>query len=286
MEEECKFCGKKFIKKHKRHRFCSLDCKRKYTYLNVKNQYICSNCKKLYFTNTYKRGEIQFCSKKCELEYKYKNSHEIKTCEFCGKEFECIISSSKKLCSTKCQNLWQKYVYNTEDIKEKRREETIERLRSNIIKNQKSKPHIIVENLLKENNIEFISEYRYDSFIIDIFIKNKYFVEIMGDYWHVNPSLDKKKCLTKQQIDCVERDIKKYKFFLEKDIRLLCLWEYDIINNSDKIYEIIKGFIEKDLNESIVHSYNIINNTNIIPISQKLAYTQLGNPEMGNKAQE
>lgn len=100
-----------------------------------------------------------------------------------------------------------------------------------------------VYDWLLEHNIAFeyscimgdgINNYQYD-----FIIKNKrILIEVQGDYWHGNPMFfnkegsDNKRKLNDIQIKKKNYDILKYNFSIEKNFKLLYIWEYDI-NNDD-----------------------------------------------------
>lgn len=279
---KCKNCGKDFRQLHKRHYFCCTNCKKEYDKLHRDNTYVCDNCGKEYHTYQYKRGKNNFCCYQCSIEYRIKIAKEERECEWCHTKFVCNHSEKLRFCSIKCQSMWQKYVFQDEEHREISRTRTIQMLQSGTMMNFRSKTHQKVEQLLKENNIEFQSEQRFNNFVIDIIINNKC-VEIMGDYWHLNPckysDID-----NEQQVRGVERDTNKYQYFIQNKIPLLCIWEYDIINNTDKIINIINEYINSD-NIDIIHSFNVINHTNIIPLAQQKAYNNLGSPEVDNKGE-
>ena len=152
-------------------------------------EYTCTNCGKVYISKLHKRYEHNFCCKECETEYKYNMSHETRICEYCGKEFVCAKGEKLRFCGMKCQAEWQRNVLQTDERRAMQREITLRTLHGNFIKNQHSKPCVKIENLLRENNIEFECEKRLGSFSIDICVYGDRYIEIMGDYWHLNPML-------------------------------------------------------------------------------------------------
>ena len=181
----------------------------------------------------------------------------------------------------KCQSMWQKYVFQDEEHKEISRSRTINMLKNGNNMNKFSKPHQKMSNILQENNINFKNEVRVGNFLIDIVVEDKYYIEIMGDYWHMNPN--KYNSPNNQQERGVYRDTLKYKYFIENNIPLLCIWECDINKNLNKILNLLNEF--KNCENGIIHSYNYFNNTNIIPYAEKQARIQLGNPEVDDRAQ-
>lgn len=277
---KCKLCGKEYIKKHSRHYFCCAKCKRKYDESIRNNKYICNNCGKEFTTYQYKHG-LSFCSHKCSVEYHSKIAKEVRKCEWCNNDFICNRSETKRFCCMKCQSMWQKYVFQDEEHKEISRSRTINMLKNGNNMNKFSKPHQKMSNILQENNINFKNEVRVGNFLIDIVVEDKYYIEIMGDYWHMNPN--KYDSPNNQQERGVYRDTLKYKYFIENNIPLLCIWECDINKNLNKILNLLNEF--KNCENGIIHSYNYFNNTNIIPYAEKQARIQLGSPEVDDRAQ-
>lgn len=277
---KCKMCNNEYIQRHSRHFYCSKRCKYEHDKTTRKNKYICKNCNKQFYSHLYKRG-LTFCCHKCSVEYRSQLTKTIRECEWCHQDFICNQSERKRFCSMKCQSMWQKYVFQDEKHKEISRTRTINMLKNGNNMNKFSKPHQKISNLLNENNIEFQNEVRINNFLIDIVVDNKCCVEIMGDYWHMNPL--KYKTPNNQQERGIYRDTLKYKYFLYNNIPLLCIWECDVNKYIDSIIDLIYYF--KTYNDGILHSYNYFNNTSILPYAEQQARIQLENPEMDNKAQ-
>lgn len=277
---KCKMCGSEYVKKHSRHYFCCAKCKRKYDNSTRKIKYICKNCGKEFVTYQYKRG-LTFCSHECSVEYRSKIAKETRKCEWCNNEFVCNHSELKRFCCIKCQSMWQKYVFQNEEHREISRARTINMLKDGKNMNKFSKPHQKICNFLNENNIKFENEVRVGNFLIDIIIEDRYHIEVMGDYWHMNPN--KYNLPNNQQERGIYRDTLKYKYFIENNIPLLCIWEYDVNNNMDSMTELLEYF--KNIKNGILHSYNYFNKTDIIPYAEYQARIQLGNPEVDDRAQ-
>ena len=82
----------------------------------------------------------------------------------------------------------------------------------------------------------------------DFGIKDKrILIEIDGDYWHGNPLLfnvdgsDNKRKLNNQQLDKIEKDIKKTEFALKHNFKLIRIWENEINDGSfiEKLKDIL-----------------------------------------------
>ncbi|MCE5220062.1 MAG: hypothetical protein LLF98_02040 [Clostridium sp.] len=109
-KKNCIYCGNEFdvYDNVPDQKYCCLECKDKHYKENPKQEeVICSNCGKSYTRRKQSRYNNTFCSLECELEFKHKEKWEIRQCEICGKDFECLKSSTQKMCSIQCQGIWQ-----------------------------------------------------------------------------------------------------------------------------------------------------------------------------------
>lgn len=107
----------------------------------------------------------------------------------------------------------------------------------------KTKPEIIVENWMNENNI--LNEYSpimgdgNRNYQYDFIIKGKrILIEVNGDYWHGNPNkfnldgCDGKRKLNDIQIAKIENDKIKLEFAKNHNFEVIYIWEEEI-NNGD-----------------------------------------------------
>lgn len=153
----CPVCKKSFIVYKSiayRYIVCSWECKIKLTLYKI-----CLRCGKVF---TAKRKDIKYCSEKCRRPPIY-----IK-CLNCGKKFRIAPSQKeiRRFCSFSC---CRKY----------RGETSIE---------------ATVRKVLQKLNIDFIQEYKIDSFRVDFFIsKYNLCLEIDSEYWHSDPLKDIKR---------------------------------------------------------------------------------------------
>lgn len=110
-KNNCTYCGKEFdiYDNVPDQKYCCLDCKAEHYRDNPKQEeLICSNCGKNYIRRKQSsRYNNNYCSLECELEFKHKESWEFRKCEICGKEFECLKSTTQRFCSIQCQSIWQ-----------------------------------------------------------------------------------------------------------------------------------------------------------------------------------
>lgn len=121
IQHKCDYCGKlhlidsstnnKLISGRQKNCYCSKECKRlaQHTGHDIE----CDYCHKTFYRRAYHinrqsdRNQNNFCSVECEINYKAKQAREIRICEVCEKEFECMKKSEQKFCSHECQNKWQ-----------------------------------------------------------------------------------------------------------------------------------------------------------------------------------
>ena len=104
----CPVCGKSFIKKNSRQKYCSIECREKETAIKasrtkIGTSLICPVCGKSFIKKT---ANQSYCSRKCALGVT-KASNLVGTsiikCEVCGKKFISKTKSSR-YCSTECHN--------------------------------------------------------------------------------------------------------------------------------------------------------------------------------------
>jgi very-short-patch-repair endonuclease len=111
-----------------------------------------------------------------------------------------------------------------------------------------SKPEVIIQKVLNELNIEFIT-HKYmreikHSYQCDIFIpKFNLIIEIDGDYWHGNENNLKYKVLNERQLKSRKRDKIRTKELQEVGFHVLRLWESEINENLSNCIKKIKSFL-------------------------------------------
>lgn len=121
---------------------------------------------------------------------------------------------------------------------EKIRQRAIDYIKNQTYKSTMTTPHIIVNSILKDLNINYINEYQIGGFLFDIYLPDyNILIEIDGDYWHSNPIKYPDGPITYAQIKIKKQDNKKNGYCKLKNLNLKRFWEYDIINHKDKIKE-------------------------------------------------
>lgn len=225
----------------------------------------CKNCDNKKTRKKYTVIKCKFCS----IEVLYKDSKKL-TCGnvLCLDKYKKYVNSRIKethwsLSENKSEIIHEKIVkrkYN--DLKYNRKyiawnkgktgiysKETIEKIRNatiNQMKNGRIKKtgiEISFENLLKENNINYIYSFIYNKRQYDFLLKNyNIIIEIQGDYWHANPMFwdvndddNSKKKLYETQKMKIKDDIIKKSLIDKSEYDFLLFWEYDINNHMNKV---------------------------------------------------
>jgi hypothetical protein len=128
---------------------------------------------------------------------------------------------------------------HSEESKQIMREKTIARFKGGKFPQTNSLPHKLVrelcETIFGKLGEKFYEEFSYGGFIFDFRIDN-YLIEVQGDYFHCNPNTRHAIPKNDMQKNNLERDKRKHSFVKELGKYILIeLWEYDIINNIEKI---------------------------------------------------
>lgn len=105
-------------------------------------------------------------------------------------------------------------------------------------------PQKFISDYIKSLNIKFEEEVKIGKFITDIFVYG-IDIEIQGTYWHVDERFYDKKNLTKEQLDCINKDLRKKEYFESIGIPIVYIWEYDIYSNPQKVKKDIKQLLKK-----------------------------------------
>ncbi len=244
-------------------------------------KYCCNDCYQNHLNEYKEKQRIKLKTKKCRIcgkEYVYDDSRpRLGTCS----NEQCKTIAREKI-NNKIKKTHWTHKHNKNDIIEKRvntrlkndkeqnrqykawnkgktgiySKETIEKIRQATIK-QLSEQRVhktgiekIIENLLKENNINykysFILENRqFDFCLLDYNI----IIECDGDYWHGNPKFYS--ILTEQQKMKQKDDLIKTNIAQNNNFFIFHFWEYDIMNNLDNIKDQILNKI-KNYEKSIL----------------------------------
>jgi very-short-patch-repair endonuclease len=268
VEYQCDYCGKISSKRKsyiKPHNFCNAECYHKYQSEFIrgennknskpKNKYYCVNCNKEIekLECQIKNNKNIFCSKKCRLEYdsktfkgkgnpNYKGGDILFNCLYCKNEFYRPLHQKNraKFCCKKCKDkYWSEVLSKTPENQKRLRQQGINAMLSQ--KNKFTKPEMIVNEYLKQYNIECFPQHpMFNRFVVDFFIPSlNIVIEVLGDYWHGNPLkyIDDK--LTEKQLKSREKDKFKNEYLTEKGYEVHMIWENDIYKQLDKTMEFL-----------------------------------------------
>lgn len=265
VECQCDFCHAFFSRKRvdvHSLTFCNKNCRNENLKLNNPNptkekiEVNCTVCNKSFsvFESKYKNQEHFLCSRECykkhrsllyngENIYNYQNL--IVECEYCHQSFKVSQfdkeSRNHLFCSPECYWNHRKENYNelyySASLNDSRKETT---------------PEQKVREWLENNDIVHVQEFGFmKKYYIDFYIpKYKSFIEVFGDYWHVNPNIfgegKNLKPLTSQQIGKQENDLKRIQEIESYGYKVYVIWESEIKDNID----LYMGKIIDDINKN------------------------------------
>ena len=262
---KCENCGKEFQDYKSNHRrFCCVDCKNNYQskqcdYYKVKK---CKGCGKEFRP---KENRTQFCGFDCYYNYIRRNSYTKvpRKCKYCGNTFY-QNHYKQQFCSKDCAYKWYSEFKQTEEQIQLQTDKVLNAICNGHIKKAYTKPHVIIDELLDSVNINHIDEYNIKYYSVDIYLPdNNLMIEIMGDYWHTNPTTKYKECKSIPQQKTVTRDKRKHTYVQRYyGIEILYLWENDINNNIELCNALINLYINEDgiLKDYNSYNYELINN--------------------------
>lgn len=275
----CDNCGKIFYRRQyhidrKEHKFCSLECQMEYQHKEKFEMRKCQICGKEFECS--KISTQRFCSNKCNSEWQKtivgENNPAFKSvkipCTYCGKDHYVkpykLNIQEYFFCNEKCRQDWYANVYSqTDEWREKKREEAIKILESGAISKTQSKPQQIVDSILEKNNISFEREKSVKYYCIDNYlVESKLMIEVMGDYWHSNPLKFSNK-INQIQYDRIPKDKAKHTYVKNKyNVEILYLWESDIYGNQNLCEKLILEYIKRNGKLYNYHSFNYCLNEN------------------------
>lgn len=227
--KKCEWCGKEYRSKYKEQKYCSREC-----------------------VNEHQKTLIG------ELSPKY--HHSKLECEVCGKIFSVKQSKVDKarFCSNECRGVWYKEHCMSEKNRKYRAELVVDTMSNGKIPDKLTKPHVQISKILEDDNISHINEYNIKYYSVDIYLKESgLMIEIMGDYWHSNPTTKYGKNLKDMQKKRIPKDKAKHSYILNQyGIEVLYLWESDINNEIEKCMKLIEEYINNNGRLEDYHSYN------------------------------
>ena len=241
------------------------------------------NSEKLYRHIKGKDGEIH-------KEYKLKGKDNPKykpriklNCAYCGKEIyrleSDIASNNNTFCSVSCSARWKSENMSgvnspirgkvsekwTNEMRKQQAINVIDRLLKSDFSYRKTKPQLIIDNLLNQLNIKYKNEYNCKYYLIDNYlIDYNLMIEVQGNFFYCNPVMNldnnrKAKILGKDKAK--HTYIKKY-----YNIEILYLWEKDIYENIEICKQLILKYINNNGILENYHSYNYCSRNNKLVI--------------------
>lgn len=269
---QCENCGKEIYQtktqyNRAKYHFCSNKCQKEFQHKQSFEDRECEICGKLFHVS--KKSLQRFCCDECQIEWQKTNTGinnvnfkgKILNCQWCNKEI--VVGKSKldryknHFCSEECRKKWFTNIYyQTDEYKEKSRLRAVEILKNNP-PTTKTKPQIIINELLDKLNISYTNEKSIKYYSLDNYLDDyNLAIEVMGDFWHTNPTVyfDVTKEIQKKRI---HKDKAKHTYVKNQyNYELLYLWENDIYNNLEVCEKLIIEYIS---NNGVLKNYNSFN---------------------------
>lgn len=279
-EVVCSNCGKTFYRRQQhidRHelQFCCSECGNEYRHNESMETRVCEVCGNEFECK--KNSNQKFCSQKCQnvwqttqteqLSKKYKRV--LYRCVCCGKSFMVkhykLEKQTEICCSDKCRHKWFKEVIaKRPEFVEKRREIALKNLQNNVYSTINSKPQAILDNILKRNSIKYEREYLIKYYAVDNYLSDSgLMIEVMGDYWHCNPTIYS--CpINDTQKSRIARDKAKHTYIKNQyGVEVLYVWEHDLYYNEDICEKFILDYVRNDGVLADYHSFNYVENNKL-----------------------
>lgn len=293
----CEWCGKLVYKTLSQlnkyeHHYCSNKCQSEKKHVETYEDRPCETCGKLIHVS--KKSTQRFCSTECQKIWQTQQVGELNkrfnrekiSCAYCGNEFFIkkykINLDQNHFCSKECRQEWYANVWSqSDDWKEESRKRAVDILKNNA-KTTLTKPQIIINDLLDSCNIKYNNEepfvyYSVDNYLIDYNLV----IEVMGDYWHANPMKFNK--LNDLQRKNIGRD-KAKRTFIDKyyGIKILYLWEKDILERPDLCMLLIKLYIDSNGAIDNYHSFNYVLHDGSLALGSKFVqpYQDMNNDKI------
>ena len=250
---------------HKNH-FCSKECEGEYKHSQNSEVRQCEFCGKPFTVR--KSLPQRFCCVECQAAWQRTivgklnprfTSVEHK-CDYCGKvhyvrpykltEFEHLF------CSTECRQKWYAEVWSQRpEWREESAKRAVDILSSGKMSRTDSSAQRAMNSILEDLGIEYITEYPMGRYSVDNYLpRYNMFIEVMGDYWHVNPTVYDEP-VYEMQTDRIRRDSAKHDYIVNSTgIEPLYVWESDL----ELRPELCKSLVEKYTHGQIsnYHSFN------------------------------
>ena len=268
----CDYCGKMVYRTqyrlaHSKHQFCNSECERAFRYQESHETRKCVYCGKE-FTVT-KLSTQKLCSVECQHKWQTTQVGPLNArftsvpviCERCGTQFyrkQCLANNdAHKFCSEKCRQGWYSDTWSqSPEWRQKSRKRAVKLLKSNPTITY-TKPQQLVNQLLDALQIDFRTEEPFQYYSIDNYLPQfDLAIEVMGDYWHMNPTRFHM-IKSKDRLDGIRRDKAKQSYMWRyHQIHVLYLWEDDILHRSDLCKKLIEQYTASGGELDNYHSFN------------------------------
>ena len=122
-----------------------------------------------------------------------------------------------------------------------------------------SKPQQMINDLLDEMGIKYISEYDCKYYLIDHYLTDyNLMIEVQGDFWHCSPLLSGKSNTSGIKNNLI-KDKRKHSYIKNNyGIEILYLWENNVYNNLDLCKVLITEYIKNNGVMKDYHSFNYV----------------------------
>lgn len=290
----CENCGKEVYQtktqyERAKHHFCSNKCQKEFQHNQLFEDRKCEICNNTFHVS--KKSTQKFCSQKCQNIWQTTRTGENNSqtnrvecnCTNCNKIIKIKPSRyelyDNHFCNKICKQEWfNNVLYQTPKWKEKSRIRA-----ANILKeNQKStntKPQIIINNLLDNMNIAYKNEEVFKYYAVDNYLYDKnLIIEVMGDFWHSNPTKYNLDNINKIQKQRIPKDKTKHTYINKYyNIEILYLWENDIYKNIELCENLISKYIENNGILDNYHSFNYTMQNNELILNDNIIYPLFNN---------
>lgn len=172
----------------------------------------------------------------------WKGGDRDKLCEFCNDFYTCSSPYNfkhQRFCSDFCRiEYWKENTLHNERFSKSWYEGNRRYRESLADRRVETRPERMVREWLDDNDIKYMQEQGFfRRYFADFFIpKEMLIIEVMGNYWHGNPSMygNDKIPLNQEQTANMERDVRKKKDFERYGFNYIEIWEQDIYKDVDK----------------------------------------------------
>lgn len=282
----CEFCGKEVYKtlsqyNKREHHFCSNECQAKMRRVETYEHRSCETCGNDMYVR--KKSKQRFCSNKCQSIWQTSRTGELNPkfdrvdaiCDNCGCKYLIqkykASQQTRHFCCVDCRRAWYRETWSQQpQWKEASRERAANLLKDNSITN--TKPQIIMNDILRNNNIVYENERVFGFYAIDNYlVDSNLAIEVMGDYWHCNRMVYNE-IRYKTQAEAIRRDKSKRTYMMQHHgIAVLYIWEYDLNNRRQVVEKLVNEYIVSGGYLQDYHSLNYeICNGGLVIIEDKI----------------